>query len=86
MGLNSSGWIVSGAAGTARSRIPVCSNNARKIRNCLFVDGRRLSLAGLLNLREVLTGQDCHETGCHTPIKAHPAPVGKSAHKVGLGT
>jgi len=45
-------------------------NNARKVRNCLFVDGRRrFSLAGLPNLRQVSTGQDGQETGCHTPSK-----------------
>ena len=44
-------------------------NNAGKVRNRLFVDGRRLRFAGLLNLRQVSTGQDCQETGCHTPSK-----------------
>ena len=45
-------------------------NNARKAGNRLFVDGRRrLSLARLLNLRQVSTGQDGQEAGCHAPSK-----------------
>ncbi|MGZ5259972.1 MAG: hypothetical protein ACXWC0_20325, partial [Burkholderiales bacterium] len=41
---------------------------------------RRLSLAGLLNYRQVPTGQDRRETGCH--IKAHSRmPWAKSHHR-----
>ncbi len=41
-------------------------NNARKIRNRLFVDGRRLRPD---DPRQILTGQDGQEAGCHTPSK-----------------
>jgi hypothetical protein len=44
-------------------------NHARKVRNRLFAAGRRLSLFGLPNLRQVLTGQDRQEAGCHPPSK-----------------
>jgi hypothetical protein len=40
--------------------------------------GRRLSLPRLPgDLWQVSAGQDGQEAGCHSPIKAHPAPVGK---------
>jgi len=40
-------------------------NNARKVRNHLFVDGRRR--LGPDDPREVSTGQDGQKAGCHTP-------------------
>jgi hypothetical protein len=52
-------------------------NNPRKVRNRLVVDGRRLSLAGLPDFRQVSTGQDGQEARC--PIKAYAAAAGKPA-------
>ena len=40
-------------------------NNARKIRNGLFVDGRRFRLSRLPDFRQVSSGQDRAEAGCY---------------------
>jgi hypothetical protein len=46
------------------------ANHQRKIRDRLFADDRSLRLFRLPDdPRQVSTGQDCHETGCHTPSK-----------------
>ena len=61
---------------------PRLLNHARKVRDRLFVDDRRLRLSRLPDdPREVSTGQDGQEAGCPYPIKAHPAPVGN--HLIG---
>jgi hypothetical protein len=40
------------------------------VRDCLFVDGRRLRLAWLPNFRQVAAGQDCRKRGAIRPISA----------------
>ena len=46
-------------------------NKARKVHNRLFVDGRLLSRLPD-DPREVSTGQDGQEAGCHVPSKRTP--------------
>ena len=41
-----------------KEAFPVLVNNARKVRNRRVVDGRRLSLSGRPDSRQVSTGQD----------------------------
>ena len=50
---------------------PRLLNHAHKIRDRLFVDGRRLSLSPLRDFRQVVAGQD-REARCHGPLKRGP--------------
>jgi hypothetical protein len=47
---------------------PHLLDNACEIRDRLFVDGRRLGLEQLPDLRQVAAGQDREETKCHSGV------------------
>jgi hypothetical protein len=63
--------------GVISARHALCED---KIRDRLFVDGRRPSLSRLPDFRQVATGHDRQEARCHLPIKALPAAAGKSSY------
>jgi hypothetical protein len=54
----------------AESSISRLLNN--KVRNSRVVDGRRLSLSGVPDFRQVSTGQDGQQARCHTTSKRMP--------------
>src|SRR5712691_5596559 len=58
-------------------------NHARKVRDRLFIDGRRLNIIRLPNFGHVTAGQDWQEARYHAPIEARTGRIGKSPYRLG---